>query len=118
MTKKANGVFFKMTVFKVTGADEKKVRKILNQADNTFGPLGSGGFSFLEQGDGSFIMRYLDCDPAPAARIRLKNNEIWVPSQQGFAVGMLGCLAAQRLTFSSKTKKFGTPEEARKAFGN
>lgn len=101
-------------VIAVPELDEAAIRKFFKGRDNTFGPMGSGGFSFTDEPDGSVIVRMLDCDPAPAERIRMKDRQIWVPTT--FTGIISGMLAGNKVLFSIDYKKFSDTEEAKRAF--
>jgi len=69
-----------MTVF-ITEADNKKLRKIIEGTDNTFGAIGSGGYEvrLQEKKKGAIVYNFTQCDCLPARQflVGIKGNQIW-----------------------------------------
>jgi uncharacterized protein YukJ len=87
-----------------TNKGSKTLLKVLLSADNTSGPIGSGGYTIKREGtfkDGTIIIYFRECDCAPAtiffAFIKGKNiygNKI--------AMNIMGILKTNGIFFSAK----------------
>ncbi len=78
----------KITVFKTW---EKKdfLKTFLRKLDNTFGPMGSGGYKITERLDDTFIFTELDRAPAHSYIVKVRGKEIYAGEIADFISGVL-----------------------------
>ncbi|MDB5189064.1 MAG: hypothetical protein JWL82_21 [Parcubacteria group bacterium] len=86
-----------------TSRDRTALKKLLLDADNTFGPMGSGGYEIREHNPLSEAVAIafvqLDCLPAPRYFAFIQDGKIWVTHMTSWVVDHL---RQRGIDFSSK----------------
>ncbi len=111
---KDNTPIFDMVILTVKGVTENRLRKALKEMDNTFGPMGSSGYSVRERDDGSFLMTELDRAPAESGIFKIKRNQIWAP--QYFFTAITNQLAKERMAANWRCQSFRSVKAIQEAF--
>lgn len=103
-----------MTII-VTKKSADVLKKMIKGLDNSFAPMGAGGYSVHEhkEMENSFIFRECDCAPARSYLVGIKDGEIWTVDLAHYLTAFL---VSEKIVFTLKYRRFPDTKKARKAF--
>ncbi|MCX6766102.1 MAG: hypothetical protein NT136_04055 [Candidatus Moranbacteria bacterium] len=103
-----------MTIFK-TNTNEEVLKKLIEDQDKSFYPLGTGGYSVRKdkRKKNSYILTEQDTAPANSYIIGVKGKEIWCRQLADFVASIL---QEDEIKFEVDYKKFNSPSDVTRAF--
>jgi hypothetical protein len=103
-----------ITIFR-TQEKTKNLKRILLGQDNTFGPMGSGGYAVRIAPKRRNLLSFQELDTAPAKnfKVGVKKGMIWA-GRIAWLIKLI--LKSSRITFTTEIKRFRTGDDIDKAF--
>ena len=103
-----------ITIFR-TPEETASLKKILLRQDNTFGPMGSGGYAIQRAPRRRNLLSFSELDTAPARsfKVGVKKGMIWA-GRIAWLIKLI--LKSSRIAFTTEIKRFKTVDEIDRAF--
>lgn len=99
----------------LTTLSDIALKEIMEDLDNTFAPMGAGGYSVRKHPkmNDVFIFTQCDCAPARGYLVGIKGKEIWTTTLSGYIASVL---ISNKIPFKITYRDFSDSKEADIAF--